>query len=147
MADRPHIPARDCCAEHTAFRQRAVTALNLAIADDLDSASAAIEELWTHHGSGALTAALLTWVDVMVTRTPGVDHTAWANPTTAATAAEGDPVTSWAIGVIAARLTRDRPAFEALRATVRGPGAVQAHVMGLLTLIATHLRADETRSS
>ncbi|MEV4753025.1 hypothetical protein AB0K21_42340 [Streptosporangium sp. NPDC049248] len=145
MANHHHTPARGCCPEHAAFRRRAVAALNLAVADDPDGASAAVGELQAHHGSGAITAALLTWVDVLVTRTPGVDHASWANPETAAAAA--DPVISWAIQVITARLTRDRPAFEELRAAVHGPGAVEAHVMSLLTLIATHLRADETRSS
>lgn len=143
----PHLPARGCCPEHVAFRRRAVAALNLAVADDLDGASAAIGDLQAHHGPGAITAALLTWVDILLTRTPGVDHTTWANAETAAKAtADADPLTSWAIQVVAARLARDRPAFEALRAAVHGPGAVQAHVMGLLTLIATHLRADETRN-
>ncbi|MFF5115048.1 hypothetical protein [Streptosporangium sp. NPDC000509] len=141
-----HAPARGCCAEHTAFRQRATTALNLAIADDMDGARAAVQDLQTHHGPGALTAALLTWVDIMVTRTPGTDHSTWANPEAAAEAAEAsDPATSWAIQVTIARLARDRSTFEALRAAVQGSHLVETYVMGLLALIATHL-ADETRN-
>jgi len=145
-----HAPARGCCAEHTAFRQRATAALNLAIANDMDGARAAVQDLQAHHGPGALTAALLTWVDLMATRTPGTDHSTWANLTAAEAAAATDPVTSWAIQVTIARLARDRPTFEALRAAVKGPELVEAYVMGLLALIATHLsthpRADETRN-
>ncbi|WP_436764371.1 hypothetical protein [Streptosporangium sp. V21-05] len=146
-----HVPARGCCAEHTAFRQRATTALNLAIADDMDGARTAVADLQAHHGPGALTSALLTWVDLMATRTPGTDHSTWANPEAAAEAAAAcDPATSWAIQVTIARLARDRATFEALRAAVQGSHLVETYVMGLLALIATHLstrpRADEMRN-
>ncbi|MEV4180684.1 hypothetical protein AB0J28_04465 [Streptosporangium canum] len=50
--------------------------------------------------------------------------------------------------MITARAARDKAGFEALRTAIpHDPAAVGAHVMGLLTLIATYMRAHEMRTS
>ncbi|MER5424400.1 NUDIX domain-containing protein [Streptosporangium roseum] len=145
LAALPRTPAFSC-PEHQAFHQRAMAALDLALAGDQVGARAAVLEVPAHHGPGALTSALLVWIDTLITRTPG-DLQRRVAGRALADAETAEPVTRWAAQMIAARITRDKPAFEALRTAIpKGPAAVEAHVMGLLTLVATY-RADEMRTS
>ncbi|MFD8533903.1 hypothetical protein ACFV0L_41490 [Streptosporangium canum] len=140
-----HQHTRDCCPSHRAFNRRAMAALDLAIAEDLDGARTAVLELPAHHGPGALAGALLVWIDTLIAAAPDV-HRRLAGRDLADDEAV-EPVRRWAVQMIAARAARDKADFEALRTAIpKSPAAVGAHVMGLLTLIATYLRAHEMRT-
>ncbi|MER5317998.1 hypothetical protein [Streptosporangium roseum] len=141
-----HHHTRACCPTHRDFRRRAMAALHLAVAEDVDGARTAVLELPAHHGPGAITSAMLVWIDTLIAATPDVQRrlAGWD-----AVDDEGiEPVTRWAAQVIAARAAHDATRIDALRTAIpKSPAAVGAHVMGLLTLIATYLRAHEMRTS
>ncbi|MFI6889936.1 DUF4031 domain-containing protein [Streptosporangium canum] len=145
-AKTTHQHTRSCCPSHRDFHRRAMAALHLAVAENLDGARTAVLELPAHHGPGALTGALLVWIDALVSATPDVQRRLAGRDLADDEAVE--PVTRWATQMIAARAARDKAGFEALRTAIpKNPAAVGAHVMGLLTLIATYLRTHEMRTS
>ncbi|MEV7012006.1 hypothetical protein [Streptosporangium sp. NPDC051022] len=131
-----------------AFRRRALLALDLTVAGDTDGAREAVRDLRTHHGPGHLTEALLVWVDALLGRTPPAYHEALQATPSHDHNGDSDPVTRWAQALITAVATGDKEAFVALRLAIpRHAARIEAHQMGLLTAIATHLRKAETRSS
>ncbi|ACZ92035.1 NUDIX domain-containing protein [Streptosporangium roseum] len=145
LAALPHPPASSC-PEHRAFHRRAMAALDLAVAEDIDGARTAVLDLPAHHGPGAITSALLVWIDTLIAATPDVQRRLAGRD--AADDGAIEPVTRWAAQMIAARATHDATRIDALRTAIpKSPAAVGAHVMGLLTLIATYMRAHEMRTS
>ncbi|MFD8564679.1 hypothetical protein ACFV1N_46075 [Streptosporangium canum] len=143
MAEHTHT--RACCPAHRDFRRRAMAALRLAVAEDIDGARTAVLELPAHHGPGAITSALLVWIDTLITATPDVQRRLVGRILADDEALE--PVTRWATQMIVARAARDSTRIEALRMAIpKDPVAIGAHVMGLLTLIATYLRIHEMRT-
>ncbi|MEV7011956.1 hypothetical protein [Streptosporangium sp. NPDC051022] len=138
-----HRSTDEACAEHGAFRRRAIAALDQAVAGDLPGARLAVLDLQVHYGH--LTEALLVWADTVIGRTPPAQHPALLTPPDNAA---DDPVAAWAVKVITARLTNDKEAFATLRLSVpRRREAVEAHAMGLLKVITDHLRAGEAGSA
>lgn len=134
--------ARFRSIDQRTLRRRAFTALDRAIAGDLDAAGAAMVGLNIDHGPEAFAAALLVWVDTLIEATPGLRH---GDPVRldGAAAKVDEPITRWSRDVIAARLAGDRAALEAVLAAPRGPAAVKEHVLGLLSLIVIQLQAEE----
>ncbi|MFC3981411.1 hypothetical protein [Streptosporangium jomthongense] len=121
------------CSTSEAFDRRARLALDLAVAGDLPGAQAAAQELDLYHG--ALTGALLVWVDTLIGRTEPAQQQALLTPPETT-----DPATRWAAEVIAARLTLNKQAFVDLRLAVpRTRAGVDEHATALLCLIADHL--------
>lgn len=130
------------CPTHHALRADVLAILDQAREGRMDDARTATPALTSRYGYGTISAAMVIWCDELLTRMPKRERrhiTTWMTTST--------PEETWAVRFINARARRDKPATQELLAVPRGPAQVEAHVMALLGLIATHINRYETARS
>jgi hypothetical protein len=132
--------------------QLATEALQAAMEEDSERASAAVKAISSELGGPGLYLAIVAWCDAVILRyrevtgTPddGPVRMAWQNTDTGDISATGNDVpeeTRWAGRLIAARAALDEPAWDALMSSLPEDGwAIGGYVSALLSTVALTLR-------